>query len=427
MVTFFLAHKSREKSPINMLISFKGKKYKRGAGVSCLVKYWSDTKKRVKVVSGYLIGSEANKILDKLEIAGIKAMTDFKTHAYPPSDEAFFKVLDDYFYDVKDAAVEYVHLVKYFEEIYTPRYSQILGIGTQKTHNTVLGKLKEFEKYRKNKLRFEDIDIDFYNLFQEWFYKQGFSDNYLGVIIKVLKQVFREAKEVDKLHNCDGISHRRFITPKKTSDTIFLSESELSRMKELDISEQLLRLDNEEIRPSLIARKITSLTLARNTFLIGAYTGLRVSDYTKLSKANIGDNLIKIRTQKTDKDVVIPIHPIVRDILSNGFDVDQCMHDVKLNKQIKEVARLAGIKEIIKINKNVGGKVIQEEIPKYQLVTTHTARRSFVTNALIAGVSPQLLIKITGHTQESSFQKYVKMSNTLTAEILSEHPFFKEK
>lgn len=78
------------------------------------------------------------------------------------------------------------------------------------------------------------------------------------------------------------------------------------------------------------------------------------------------------------------------------------------------------------VNKNEGGKNVEKTYPKYKLVSSHTARRSFATNAYKAGVPTIAIMKITGHTKESTFLKYIKVSAQENAEMLSNHPFFKE-
>lgn len=87
---------------------------------------------------------------------------------------------------------------------------------------------------------------------------------------------------------------------------------------------------------------------------------------------------------------------------------------------------MAGIDEEITLNKNVGGKNEQRTFRKYELVCTHTARRSFATNAYKAGVPTIAIMKITGHTKESTFLRYIKVSAEENAEMLRKHPFFIE-
>ena len=131
-----------------------------------------------------------------------------------------------------------------------------------------------------------------------------------------------------------------------------------------------------------------------------------------------------MRTQKTGTKVVIPIHPVVREIIDRGYDFNTTMPDQKINKYIKEIARLAGITDKVTINRNIAGKNTEETFFKYELVTTHTARRSFATNAYKAGVPTIAIMKITGHTRETTFLKYIKVSEEENAEMLKKHPFF---
>jgi hypothetical protein len=112
-------------------------------------------------------------------------------------------------------------------QTYIACYEKVRSIITVKKYATTLNKLKEYEKEKHRRLRFEDINIDFYNDFQFWFYKQGYSDNYFGTLIKVIKQAYREAKLVDKLHNFDYIEHKEFVTTRGESENIYLTEDEL--------------------------------------------------------------------------------------------------------------------------------------------------------------------------------------------------------
>ena len=57
---------------------------------------------------------------------------------------------------------------------------------------------------------------------------------------------------------------------------------------------------------------------------------------------------------------------------------------------------------------------------------TYTARRSFATNAYLAGLPPISIMKITGHKTESSFMKYIKISEKENAIQLKGHEFFNQ-
>lgn len=425
MITFSITNKQRPKATIIMFVHLFGKQYRKSIGAGVPVKYWNATKKRAKVTADF-DGNPINSKIEYWEEIGKKAVKHFTELRVSPSAEEFARKLTELSAVKEEFAKddETRYFCDYFELRYIPRYKGVRGIDTLKIYHTVLNKLRDFEQYRKCRLTFESINIDFYNRFQEWFYKQGFSRNYFGNIIKVIKQVYKESKTYDKLHAGTGTEHRDFIAPKETADAVYLSVDELDKIYRFPITAETVQDPLRPIAGDWLEKKIMALKRARGLFLIGCYTGLRVSDFSRLSNAHIGE-YITIKTQKTGMPVIIPIHPIVRDIIAGGFDLTDTVSDQKLNEQIKELCRLAGITDEIMVNKNIGGRNVELIVPKYKLISSHTARRSFATNAYKAGVPTIAIMKITGHTKESTFLKYIKVSAQENAEMLSSHPFFK--
>lgn len=426
MITFTITNKKRPRATIVMLVSLFGKQYRKSIGIGVPLKYWNPTKKRAKVTADF-DGKPINDEIERWLEIGTKTVKHFTDHRYSPTNEEFAEKLSELseIRNGNESDHETDLFSDYFEFIYIPRYQGVRGIDTVKIYHTVLNKLRAFEASRRSKLTFDDINIDFYNRFQEWFYSQGFSRNYFGNVVKVIKQVYKEARSYDNLHNGNGTEHRDFIAPKDTADAVYLNEEELKKIYDLSITPESIRDPKNPIFGEWMDKKIAALKRARGLFLIGCYTGLRVSDFSRLSEVHIGE-YITIKTQKTGTPVIIPIHPTVRSIIKSGFDLKDTVSDQKLNEQIKELCRLAGITQEVLVNKNEGGKNVEKTYPKYKLVSSHTARRSFATNAYKAGVPTIAIMKITGHTKESTFLKYIKVSAQENAEMLSNHPFFKE-
>lgn len=422
MVTFYLINPTRDTSSIGILVSFKGAKYRRSIGESIPVKYWNKTKKRVKTSAEFSYGSIINDTIDKWNYAALRALAVFKEYSNPPASEEFFAQLDKEFYKDDKQEPEMVYFTDYLYT-YIKRYESARSIITIRHYNTTRNKLIEYEKTLPKRLSFEDINIEFYNDFRRWFFLHGYTDNYFGSIVKVIKQAYKEARQVDKLHSFSDIEHRDFVTVTAESDNVYLNEEELQKIHNLKITPELIAANYKDLDSHRIQQKITSLTRVRQRFLIGAYTGLRVSDFARLGDMNIGE-FIRINTTKTKSNTVVPIHPVISEILAEGFDPSITVSDQKINSHIKELARLAGITEMVLLNKHVGGKVVEVYKEKCDLVSTHTARRSFATNAYKAGVPTIAIMKITGHKKESTFLKYIKISAEENAEILKSHPFF---
>ena len=91
---------------------------------------------------------------------------------------------------------------------------------------------------------------------------------------------------------------------------------------------------------------------------------------------------------------------------------------------IKKIGEKAGITELINVEHTKGGMRIKEDIPKNELIVTHTARRSGCTNMFLSGVPTISIMKISGHKTEREFLKYINVSKEGTALSLSEHPYF---
>ncbi|MDD5694994.1 MAG: site-specific integrase [Bacteroidales bacterium] len=170
--------------------------------------------------------------------------------------------------------------------------------------------------------------------------------------------------------------------------------------------------------------------LARDVFLVGCYTAQRVSDYSRIRAKNIrklenGIRVIELIQQKTKEKVIIPIRPELEEILKKySYNLPK-VYEQKVNKNIKEVGKLAGIKEMINPETIKGGLTVKTETPKHQLIKTHTARRSGCTNMYLAGISPIDIMKISGHKSGKEFKKYINVTREQTAISLTSHPYFR--
>lgn len=441
MVSFYLATPKRKRSAVYMSITFDGRQFRRTTKVSTLVKFWNPQKQRVRVCRENPAGNRNNDLLEQWCSAATKAILQFRGTSVAPSAQTVFEAVDHFFYaeegvfpmqprasSANEAENESVYFTKYFEG-YLERYKCVRSQITINHYRTVLRKLYAFERQTRKRLRFEDIDIAFYNKFKPWVYGQGYSDNYFGSLIKIIKQVYREAREVDHLHALNGTAHKGFITVMKESDPIFLTVNELMRLHRLELTKQLI----QEEWPTLltdkeIQRRIETCDLVRNRFLIGAFSGLRVSDFSRLADTDITDDgLILLRTRKTDTPVAIPVHPVIQEILNSGFRLDKTISDQKMNIYIKRLAKMAGIDSRVVIREHRAGTVVEKCMEKYKLISTHTARRSFATNLLKAKDVPLAAIsKALGHSKITTTMRYLRVGVEENADILAASSFFKD-
>ena len=108
--------------------------------------------------------------------------------------------------------------------------------------------------------------------------------------------------------------------------------------------------------------------------------------------------------------MTIPLHPVVSEILEKyEYQMPDIISNQKFNDYIKEVGKLAGINDNEVITKTIGGKLTSESLPKYELISSHTGRRSFCTNMYKRGLPTLMIMSISGHKNEKSFLKYIKV------------------
>lgn len=281
---------------------------------------------------------------------------------------------------------------------------KIISSNTLRNYKQTQTKLLEYMKKKNIRiLTFDSITLNFYYDFVEYLRNDlMLANNTLGSLIKNIKVFMNEAYEMG-LHNNLEFKKKRFVVPSESTDTVYLDEEELQTLFELDLSQN------------------PRLEKVRDLFLIGCHTGLRFSDFTRLRPENIDNDFIEIETQKTGKSVVIPIHDVVKEILLKyKNNLPKAISNQKMNSYLKEIAKLSDFNESTTKSYTKGGQKISRTFSKFDLVTTHTARRSFATNTYKMGVPAITIMQITGHLTEKAFLRYIRLTPREHAEKLRE-------
>ena len=285
-----------------------------------------------------------------------------------------------------------------------PNTGKIISYKVQQEHKRTFHYLQEYERERLNgkQLDFNDITIDFYSDFTAYLQSLGLALNTIGHKIQTLKVWLNEAT-FKGINTNNQYKNQRFRAVTEQTDSVYLSVKELEQIYSTDC-------------------KSERLNKVRDLFLVGAFTGLRFSDVTSLTKDNIKGSTISIEQHKTGKRVAIPLHPIVINIWNKyGEKLPKQISNQKFNEYIKEVCKLAGIDSIEQKNITKGGFRVRQSFKKYELITSHTARRSFATNLYLSGFPAISIMPITGHTTERAFMRYIRVTPEQHAELLRKH------
>lgn len=397
---------SKEPTLLYLVFRYGGEKFKYSTGQKINPKFWNKEKHRAKETRLFPEYPEFNATLDKIETIVFNTYRKAINDKIKPVPELFRNELD-VFLQKKGEGLK-ADLIS-FSESFVDGSSR--KPATKKQQRQAIRNLKEFKAASKRSMDFETIDLEFYDDFLKFLTDKKYGINSIGTIVKNLKVFLNEAVERGLTQNLQ-FKNRRFKTMEEPSESIYLTEQEIEAIYKLDLSAN------------------TKLDRVRDLFIIGCYTGLRYSDLVQLRNENLIENgqMVKVKTEKTGETVIIPLHDYIKEILIkyNGIP-PETISNQKMNDYLKELGKLAELNQQSVISYTKGGEKFTELFEKWELITVHTARRSFATNAYLQDVPTISIMKITGHRTEKSFLKYIKISQQDNANKLLNHPFFRTK
>ncbi|MEZ5031890.1 MAG: tyrosine-type recombinase/integrase [Saprospiraceae bacterium] len=397
-------------SLIVMYYRFSGHRIAISTGLNVLMKHWDPRKMRVKNVASYPEADLINSQLDHYELSCREVIRDLIKEK-----GVLTKVQPEEFKSAmllkvgKAQTTASNRFITYLDKFIADRQKQ--------PHKYSRGSILVYNSFRMRWLEFagskhfdlSELDKEVLKSFQTRLFEKNFSSTYVDKLWRTMKSVLNAAEE-EKLTVNQDFKSKSLRLEKVPVDNIYLTEEELRSMYDLDLS------------------KDPPLEKVRDTFIVGSYTGLRYGDLQSLTLKNLtrkdGKDYLTVFTGKTNTKVVIPVHPYVRALLTKYKGDLPSMSNQKTNVYLKKVAEKASILDQITVRRHAGGTRTEETLVKYELVTSHTARRSFATNAYKSGIDISSIMKITGHSTEAVFKNYIKVGEEENAEKLSESRFF---
>lgn len=290
---------------------------------------------------------------------------------------------------------------------------EVKKLTLQKYHSlfVVLEAYYQTENTSLDKIFCESLNRDFEIQFRNYLIEvRGLRNNTSTKYFECLKVFLAWARKLG--HNsCNDFEDFKIRREKK--DVLFLRRNELDAIINVDLS------------------KKPSLDRVRDLFVFQSFTGQRFSDiinlkYTDLEVDEEGILYWKLYQIKGNKpqSVTIPILPLAQSILTKYSYADerpfvfQRISNVKMNVYLKEVGELAGLTQIKTLVSYSGKKRIETIEPLYKLLTSHMARRNFVSLSIENGLSPEVITKITGHADLRMMRKYLEIhQDTLKSQL----------
>lgn len=420
---------SNDKYKLVMSYYRKGIRFKYNPGIRLkkteyIADYWNSRKKPIKSTAPF--AAQYNKLLEDIECDAISILLNAKDEDLTPEylrsklDEIYKpKRIEAKEVDNKTDPHEGNGCIKEFLKVAISEMKDgtiLITAGHNKgsrygalTIKNYESTLSALERFSKKPILFENVNAAFYEKFRNWVYgiekkEQSTFSDFIKNIKAIMRQVGRSNQTID------------FIKPSYESDTIYLNMNQIAQMAEYDFSDP----DKYYLTDKKLKIYFPVLDRVRDLFLIGAYTGLRFSDFSRLEGSNIEGNFIRLKQQKTGGRVTIPIMSKLKPVLAKYPEGIPEITNQKFNQYIKHVAEIVGLTEDIQIKNTKGNTVNVETFPLFELISSHCCRRSYATNMFKAGVPPMLIMGSTGHKTESSFLKYIRASSDDKAYLLAE-------
>ncbi len=186
-------------------------------------------------------------------------------------------------------------------------------------------------------------------------------------------------------------------------------------------TQELLSLFHHEFKSKFDRR-------TRDFFCFCCFTGLRHSDAFSLKKNNIKDNTVSLVSKKDVDNLYIELNKFSKEILNRVELTDEekkaglvlpHLQTTFLNKSIKKIAKEVGINEPVTLVYYKGGRRITEVKEKWEVVSSHTGRKTFICTALSQGVSPAIVIKWTGHSNYEAMKPYIDIIDEAKKEAMT--------
>ena len=392
---FYLKEPSADtETLIYMFCSFAGQRLKYSTREKIHPNYWNEkTKKKKKNFAGYYT---LNGYLDKVK----QIAQDLIREAIGGNKQLTVEILRESLNNKLQGAAKQNEQPLDLINTYIEVNRVLLQPNTLKKFATLRNHLIDFQKRYKFKITFDSLNTI---RFDEHYRAYLLNDlNHLNTSVAkdiiILKVFLNWAVRCGYTANTE---YKKFKAKEPETDLIALDEAELMQLYNYDFSANI------------------HLEQVRDVFCFQCFTGLRFSDVKKLTKENVKDDIISIFVQKTSKTLKVPLNDYSLELMQKYDFKLPVITNQKTNEQLKKICKIAGINTMVMTTKFKGVEVIREIKPKFELITTHTGRRTFITLSLERGMTPELIMEITGQKTYREFKKYLKLTERVVTTVMT--------
>lgn len=397
----------KSETQIYLFFSYSGKRLRIYTGQKVEPKKWDKRKQRAKGINNPF-HVELNLLLDDLENTikanYIKLIRSGTALTKNKLVQPIRNIIN------KEKKGKQFNLLNYMDHLFEKMKNEKKSANSIKGFKSRSKFIKAFAKNRPHD--FDDIDIKFVLDFKDLLIEKNFSNNYANKLISTLKAVLNRAIDERLTTNRDWKT-KRFMIPKESVHNIYFNVDQLTDLFYFDFEDE-------------------HIAQTRDSFLIDCFTGLRFSDGVELHRDKLierdGNYLFSVNTKKTNERVYIPLHPIVKNIMDK-YDggLPPVVTEQTMNKNLKIMGQIAEFNEPVYKTITKGGKRIETKYFMWELITTHTGRRSLATNLHLADIPAKSAMLVTGHKTVKQYMEYIKITSEQNAKILSKSSFYNMK
>lgn len=410
-VNFYLNNRGDKNGdyPIRVSISIGGVRLLTSVGYSINPAKWDSSKQKVKqgatntkgitynVINAHLnnIDQQSIDFQNKCLTENIKVTKELikqniRTHKGKSDEDV--EVKEKTFFDVYDEFIKEIGNINDWTEATYEKYialrNHLYGFSAGLSFDDMTEKgFADFVSYLRDERKLRNSTIGKQLGFLKWFMKWSANKGY---------------------HK--NMAYLAFKPKLKTTEkrVIFLTWEELMTVYNFPIPEKKNYLDR-----------------VRDVFCFCCFTSLRYSDVYNLKRSDVKNGKLHITTVKTADSLTIDLNKYSQAILDKYDGVPftdnralPVISNQKMNDYIKELGQLCGLNQPETVTYYVGSKRVDEVYPKYELMGTHTGRRTFISNAIMMGIPPQVVMKWTGHSDYKAMKPYIDIADSAKAEAM---------
>ena len=378
-----------DKGSIRLVATHNGKQYKKATGLTTKESLWDRTKKTLRAKCK---DERIWKRLREIDLRAEEKQDEARTEA------DVLRVMEYAITGEMPAETSLGAKKQTFWEYFT-EWSE--RENSQKRQRKLC--YNNIARFMGKDFDWKDVDSAFHFRLVQKMQDAGFGINYQWKMVSQLKTVMNEGRKL-KYHS--NLDYQDFKTKREDPDTVYLTADEVERLWNYEPKGELDRK-------------------ARDLFLLGVWSCARFSDYSRLSMEMIWDGAIHFTQVKTASSVMIPTSPRLLAILERNGGKAPALAQQHLNEWIKKICEKCGIDTPVEVTTFDGRTHKTTTKKKYEMVSSHTARRTGITLLYMTGIPLQQVMLISGHKDEDSIRHYLRLSKEENVALLKDNPFFK--